>query len=155
MAYERSELLLGEDVPAVNIPTLRRAISIPANARAMAMSPAEDAERELEHLRSINARLRRELAALQLREAEALRLADRDGLTGLYNRRRMFELLNPPSTKPLSRISMWVAVHRLERLQSGQRLLWARGRRSDTDHRRHTHVSQGSHRRYRVPLRWR
>lgn len=95
MAYERSELLLGEDVPPLNIPTLRRAISIPAKARAMDdESAAEAAERELEHLRAINARLRRELAALQLREAEALRLADRDGLTGLYNRRRMFELLN-------------------------------------------------------------
>jgi diguanylate cyclase (GGDEF)-like protein len=42
----------------------------------------------------VNARLMRELAALQLRAAEALRLADRDGLTGLYNRRRMLELLN-------------------------------------------------------------
>jgi diguanylate cyclase (GGDEF)-like protein len=85
---------LAEDVPAVNIPTLRRAISIPAKARSVEASAAEAAERELEHLRSINARLRHELAALQLREAEALRLADRDGLTGLYNRRRMFELLN-------------------------------------------------------------
>jgi len=78
----------------VNIPTLRTAISKPAGVRARDAQVAEDAEHELEHLRSINARLRRELAALQLREAEALRLADRDGLTGLYNRRRMFELLN-------------------------------------------------------------
>jgi diguanylate cyclase (GGDEF)-like protein len=78
----------------VNIPTLRSVISNPAGARARAAEAGEDAERELEHLRSINARLRRELATLQLREAEALRLADRDGLTGLYNRRRMFELLN-------------------------------------------------------------
>jgi diguanylate cyclase (GGDEF)-like protein len=44
-------------------------------------------------LRSINARLRREIAMLKQREANALKLADRDGLTGLYNRRRMTELL--------------------------------------------------------------
>jgi diguanylate cyclase (GGDEF)-like protein len=95
MSYERSESLPGEDVPAVNIPTLRRAISKPTQARgAVAVAALDAAERELEHLRSINARLRNELAALQLREAEALRLADRDGLTGLYNRRRMLELLD-------------------------------------------------------------
>jgi diguanylate cyclase (GGDEF)-like protein len=99
MQYE-SDLPVGEDGPAVNIPTLRRAIQTPpassgAKSRAAVTTNALDAaERELEHLRSINLRLRRELADLQLREAEALRLADRDGLTGLYNRRRMFELLN-------------------------------------------------------------
>ena len=48
---------------------------------------------ELATLRSINARLLREIAALKEREAHALRLADRDGLTGLYNRRRMSELI--------------------------------------------------------------
>jgi diguanylate cyclase (GGDEF)-like protein len=48
---------------------------------------------ELETLRSVNARLQREIAALKQREAHALRLADRDGLTGLYNRRRMLELI--------------------------------------------------------------
>jgi len=48
---------------------------------------------ELEALRSTNAQLLRELAALKEREAQAQRLADRDGLTGLYNRRRMLELL--------------------------------------------------------------
>lgn len=49
---------------------------------------------ELETLRSINARLLREIAMLKEREAHALRLADRDGLTGLYNRRRMVELID-------------------------------------------------------------
>jgi diguanylate cyclase (GGDEF)-like protein len=44
-------------------------------------------------LRSLNARLEREIAALKEREAHALRLADRDALTGLYNRRRMSELV--------------------------------------------------------------
>ena len=100
MPYEGSELFLGDDVPAVNIPTLRTAISVPPKARGAAAAVALDAaERELDQLRAINARLRRELAALQLREAEALRLADRDGLTGLYNRRRMFELLHTAITE--------------------------------------------------------
>jgi diguanylate cyclase len=90
MAFRTSKLLSSTEVPVVNIPTLRSVISNPM----LAADAADGAERELQHLRSINARLRRELAALQLREAEALRLADRDGLTGLYNRRRMFELLN-------------------------------------------------------------
>ena len=49
--------------------------------------------REIESLRAINAHLLHELAALKAREAETQRLADRDGLTGLYNRRRMLELL--------------------------------------------------------------
>ena len=49
---------------------------------------------ELDTLRSINAHLVREIAILKQREAQALRLADRDGLTGLYNRRRMAEFLS-------------------------------------------------------------
>ena len=48
---------------------------------------------ELSTLRTINARLLREIEVLKEREAHALRLADRDGLTGMYNRRRMSELL--------------------------------------------------------------
>ncbi|MEP6883528.1 MAG: GGDEF domain-containing protein [Gammaproteobacteria bacterium] len=48
---------------------------------------------ELDTLRSINAHLLHELAALREREAQAQVLADRDGLTGHYNRRRMLELL--------------------------------------------------------------
>ena len=48
---------------------------------------------QLATLRAINARLLREIEALKEREAHALRLADRDGLTGLYNRRRMSELI--------------------------------------------------------------
>jgi diguanylate cyclase (GGDEF)-like protein len=48
---------------------------------------------EISTLRAINSRLLREIEVLKEREAHALRLADRDGLTGLYNRRRMSELL--------------------------------------------------------------
>jgi diguanylate cyclase (GGDEF)-like protein len=72
-------------------------------ARARGTSPADDAQvaattpsgmaDQLATLRSINARLLREIDALKQREAHALRLADRDGLTGLYNRRRMSELV--------------------------------------------------------------
>jgi diguanylate cyclase (GGDEF)-like protein len=56
--------------------------------------PPRRAKAELETLRSINARLLREIDVLKAREAHALKLADRDGLTGLYNRRRMAELLD-------------------------------------------------------------
>jgi diguanylate cyclase (GGDEF)-like protein len=48
---------------------------------------------QLATLRTINARLLREIDSLKEREQHALRLADRDGLTGLYNRRRMSELI--------------------------------------------------------------
>jgi diguanylate cyclase (GGDEF)-like protein len=48
---------------------------------------------EIDTLRLINARLVREIAELKQREAQALQLADRDGLTGLYNRRRLSERL--------------------------------------------------------------
>jgi diguanylate cyclase (GGDEF)-like protein len=51
------------------------------------------AREELETLRTANEHLTREVAVLREREAQALQLADRDSLTGLYNRRRMLELL--------------------------------------------------------------
>jgi diguanylate cyclase (GGDEF)-like protein len=60
-------------------------ISAPANAR--------EARREIATLRSINAHLIRQIGVLKQREAQAQRLADRDGLTGLFNRRRMMDLL--------------------------------------------------------------
>jgi diguanylate cyclase (GGDEF)-like protein len=49
---------------------------------------------ELETLRATNKELLEELADLREREAQAQRLADRDALTGLFNRRRMMELLH-------------------------------------------------------------
>lgn len=82
MAYGRSKLLLNGDVMPSGVPPLRNVVRNPA-----------DEGRELETLRSTNARLMRELAVLKEREARAQRLADRDALTGLYNRRRMLELL--------------------------------------------------------------
>src|SRR5258708_22541735 len=62
-----------------------------ANSRGRRIATAE--LREIESLRAVNAHLLRELAAMKAREAEAQKLAERDGLTGLYNRRRMLELL--------------------------------------------------------------
>jgi diguanylate cyclase (GGDEF)-like protein len=68
-------------------------------ARRDAPGKARDMHRELEALRCTNAQLIHELAALRAREAETQRLADRDGLTGLYNRRRMLELLEAAITE--------------------------------------------------------
>jgi diguanylate cyclase (GGDEF)-like protein len=61
--------------------------------RRPATRPAADRRQEVALLRAANSRLRREVASLKEREAQAQRLADRDALTGLYNRRRMLELL--------------------------------------------------------------
>jgi len=63
-------------------------------AQGMHAAKAVQLESELDTLRSINAHLVRQVACLRQREAQALRLADRDGLTGLYNRRCMCELLD-------------------------------------------------------------
>jgi len=52
-----------------------------------------DALCEIDTLRSINGRLLRQVAELTEREAQAQQQADRDGLTGLYNRRKLAELL--------------------------------------------------------------
>ena len=83
MAYGRSKMLLNGEVVTPK----------PVQLRGVVRSPDEDSRRELDSLRSTNARLMRELTALKEREATAQRLADRDDLTGLYNRRRMLELL--------------------------------------------------------------
>jgi len=84
MSYSRGKMLLNGDVMA----------SKPVQLHRVVRNPDDDARGELDALRSTNARLLRELAALKEREAQAQRLADRDGLTGLYNRRRMLELLD-------------------------------------------------------------
>jgi diguanylate cyclase (GGDEF)-like protein len=59
--------------------------------------------REVEMLRSLNAYLLNEVAALKEREAEVLRLAERDGLTGLFNRRRMLELVDSAIAEAVQR----------------------------------------------------
>ena len=82
MAYGRSKMLLNGAVMT------RPALPLRSVVRDL------DDDGELEALRSTNAQLTRELAVLKEREAQAQRLADRDGLTGLYNRRRMLELLD-------------------------------------------------------------
>jgi diguanylate cyclase (GGDEF)-like protein len=82
MAHGRSKMLLnGEPLPGV-----RPLASVLANPT--------DERREIESLRATIALLVRELAALKEREQQTQRLAHRDELTGLYNRRRMRELLD-------------------------------------------------------------
>jgi diguanylate cyclase len=71
----------------------RSRLPTPPADDARAGAPTVESAADVAALRSINARLLREIAALKEREAHALRLADRDGLTGLYNRRRMSELV--------------------------------------------------------------
>jgi diguanylate cyclase (GGDEF)-like protein len=84
MAYARSQVVSDDDA-APDLPVRE------VNSRARRASAAES--REIDSLRALNAHLLRELAAMKAREAETQKLAERDGLTGLYNRRRMLELL--------------------------------------------------------------
>jgi diguanylate cyclase (GGDEF)-like protein len=91
MAYAQPNVIANEDeslevVASRDLPPLRE-----ANLRGRRISSA--ALREIESLRAINTQLLRELAAMKAREIETQKLAERDGLTGLYNRRRMLELL--------------------------------------------------------------
>ena len=80
--YDDAEVALQGDVAAAAV-----------SARNLAVRNVREARREIDTLRSINAHLVRQIAVLKRREAQALRLADRDGLTGLFNRRRLLELL--------------------------------------------------------------
>jgi diguanylate cyclase (GGDEF)-like protein len=89
MAYAQSQVVSGDDATidaTLDVTSLRDMSSRPRRN-----SSAE--QREIESLRASNAHLLRELAAMKAREAETQKLAERDGLTGLYNRRRMLELL--------------------------------------------------------------
>jgi diguanylate cyclase len=81
--YEHGEVAVQGDVTAAAVSPH----SIPAPSTIL------EACREIDTLRSINAHLIRQIEVLKQREAQAQRLADRDGLTGLYNRRKMLELL--------------------------------------------------------------
>jgi diguanylate cyclase (GGDEF)-like protein len=88
MSYGRSKMLLNGELMKPS----------PLALRSVARGTSE-AHGEIQSLRSTNARLLRELAALKEREAQAQRLAYRDGLTGLYNRGRMLELLDSAITE--------------------------------------------------------
>lgn len=72
------------------------AATLASRAAVADAGAAVDSEehREVERLRALNAHLMHEISVLREREAETQRLADRDGLTGLYNRRRMLELMS-------------------------------------------------------------
>jgi diguanylate cyclase (GGDEF)-like protein len=65
-------------------------VSSPAACESLSIA---EARREIDTLRLINAQLVQQVALLKEREAQAQRLADRDGLTGLYNRRKLLDLL--------------------------------------------------------------
>ncbi len=82
VSYEPSELYVHS--------MLEQRHRVPAG-RSMPSFP--DAHREIAVLRLLNAHLIREVARLRQREAQAQRLAERDALTGVYNRRRMLERL--------------------------------------------------------------
>jgi len=90
MAYGRGKLVFqGVVTPTVAVQGQQ------AFPEARVAGAREGGERgEIEALRAVNARLLGELDALKEREAQAQRLADRDPMTGLYNRRRMTELLD-------------------------------------------------------------
>jgi diguanylate cyclase (GGDEF)-like protein len=85
MAYGPDKLLLSGELTR---PVVRPRSRLPSE-QGVWSSPER---RELEALRRMNAYLLSQVAALKEREEQVVRLAERDGLTGLYNRRRMLEL---------------------------------------------------------------
>jgi diguanylate cyclase (GGDEF)-like protein len=91
MAYAHSQVVSDDDEARETLLDASRNLPRDVNTRGRRMTAAELSE--IETLRAVNAHLLRELAAMKAREAEAQKLAERDGLTGLYNRRRMLELL--------------------------------------------------------------
>ena len=99
MAYGRSKLAANDtSMPGTARPMAAAATVAQVLRELKEVRLGDDEARELESLRAINAHLLRELNILREREAEAQQLADRDGLTGLYNRRRMLELLEAAIT---------------------------------------------------------
>jgi diguanylate cyclase (GGDEF)-like protein len=88
MAYARSQMV-PDDEESSNTSHELPLRDVKVRARRLTCTEL----REIESLRAMNAHLLRELAAMKEREAETQKLAERDGLTGLYNRRRMLELL--------------------------------------------------------------
>jgi diguanylate cyclase (GGDEF)-like protein len=82
--YDTAMVAERGDVAAA--PVSRRGDTLPRNL--------DQARCEIDTLRAINGQLVRQVAELTEREAQTQRLADRDGLTGLYNRRKMVEILD-------------------------------------------------------------
>lgn len=115
MSYGRSRLYEGGDIAE-----LGDVAAAPVAPRAT--RGARGTAREINTLRTINAHLVRQIELLKQREAHAQRLADRDGLTGLYNRRRMLQLLGT-SIAEASQLRQRVGLlfHRLGWIQGRQR----------------------------------
>jgi diguanylate cyclase (GGDEF)-like protein len=90
MAYAQPSVISDEDEA---LEASSRDLTSPRDAKSHGRRTSAALLREIESLRAINAHLVRELAAMKAREVETQKLAERDGLTGLYNRRRMLELL--------------------------------------------------------------
>ena len=90
MAYAQPHVVSNED-ESIEASSRDSTAAREVNSRSRRVNPAE--LREIESLRAMNAHLLRELAAMKAREIETQKLAERDALTGLYNRRRMLELL--------------------------------------------------------------
>jgi diguanylate cyclase (GGDEF)-like protein len=88
MSCGRGELHKGGDVLDRGSVAAAAVNGHEASARTL-----RDALCEIDTLRSINGRLMRQVAELTEREAQAQQQADRDGLTGLFNRRKLGELL--------------------------------------------------------------
>jgi len=89
-----SKMLLNDEAPIARVRPRRAAPARDPRAAPRDDAQRRDAQREVENLRLFNAYLLLEVAALKEREAQMQRLADRDSLTGLYNRRRLQELLD-------------------------------------------------------------
>jgi diguanylate cyclase (GGDEF)-like protein len=83
-----NKMLLNDEAPIARVGPRRATRALEPRT-----APRDDTQREVESLRSFNAYLLREVAVLKEREAQMQLLADRDSLTGLYNRRRLQELL--------------------------------------------------------------
>jgi diguanylate cyclase (GGDEF)-like protein len=90
MAYAQPSVISDEDEA---LEASSRDLTSPRDAKSRGRRTSAALLREIESLRAINAHLVRELVAMKAREVETQKLAERDGLTGLYNRRRMLELL--------------------------------------------------------------
>jgi diguanylate cyclase len=84
MAYGRGKMLFEDGVMGADA----------ARAGGLRQARVQEPLCEVDTLRMANRLLLRELALVKEREMQMQRLADRDALTGLFNRRRLLELLD-------------------------------------------------------------